>query len=85
MCSKLASCEGYGIVCKAPKGPNGLLSRQEYLIAIKVGQGKQDKEIAHELKIEITTIRTHLARIRNKLCVNNRIEIGLWIQSKGIL
>lgn len=85
MCGDLDTCEAFGIVCKAPKGPNGLLSRHEYLIAIKVAQGKQDKEIAHEQGIEITTVRTHLARIRNKLCVNNRIEIGLWIQSKGIL
>nr|WP_321409291.1 LuxR C-terminal-related transcriptional regulator [uncultured Carboxylicivirga sp.] len=85
MCDKLKCCNGYDIVCKAPKGPNGTLSRQEFLIAIKVGQGKQDKEIAYELEIEITTVRTHLSRIRNKLCINNRIEIGLWIQSKGIL
>jgi len=85
MCDKLKTCKGFGTVCKAPKGPNGALSRHEYMIALKEGEGKQDKEIAHECSIEITTVRTHLSRIRNKLCINNRIEIGFWIQSKGIL
>ena len=84
-CSEVRTCQGFNILCKVPKGKNGTLSRQEYLIVTLVSKGKLDKEIAEELKIEISTIRTHLARIREKLYVNNRIEIAFWAMNKGII
>jgi DNA-binding CsgD family transcriptional regulator len=85
ICDKIRDCPGFNIVCKVPAGKNGTLSKSEYLVAQLVGEGKQDKEIASILDIEITTVRTHLTRIRNKLCVNNRIEIAFWVSTKGIL
>jgi DNA-binding CsgD family transcriptional regulator len=84
-CSELKTCPGFGKVCKIPKGKNGILSRQEYIITLLVAKGKQDKEISFELDIEISTIRTYLARIREKLCVNNRIEIALWAINNGVI
>lgn len=84
MCDKLGTCPGFGIICKASEGPNGKLTRKEYLVLIEVVTGKLDKEIALKLGIEITTVRTYLNRLREKLCVNNRIEIMLWAQQKGI-
>ena len=84
-CSEIKTCQGFNILCKVPKGKNGTLSRQEYLIVTLVSIGKLDKEIADELKIEISTIRTHLARIHEKLRVNNRIEIAFWAMNKGII
>jgi DNA-binding CsgD family transcriptional regulator len=84
-CDKVDNCPGYGIVCKAPEGINGKLSKREYMIVIEIAKGKLDKEIAHKLGIELTTVRTYLTRIREKLCVNNRIEIALWAQRKSIV
>lgn len=84
-CSEIATCPGFGKVCLVPKGKNGTLSRKEYIITILVSKGKQDKEISFELDIEISTIRTYLARIREKLCVNNRIEIALWAINNGVI
>jgi len=84
-CSDIKSCPGFNIICKVPAGKNGTLSRQEYLIVTLVSKGKLDKEIACELGIEVSTTRTHLARIREKLCVNNRIEIAFWAMKKGIV
>lgn len=85
VCDKIKDCPGFNVVCKVPPGPNGTLCRSEYLVVQLVGQGKLDKEIAAELGIEITTVRTHLARTRHKLCFNTRVEIGLWAQNKGIV
>jgi len=84
-CIHIKTCPGFNNICKVPAGKNGTLSRQEYLIVMLVSKGKLDKEIASELSIEISTIRTHLARIREKLCVNNRIEIAFWAINNGIL
>ncbi len=85
MCDNMKDCPAFGKVCKQPEGPCGKLSRTQYLIAIEVAKGKLDKEIAFEFGIELPTVRTHLGRIREKLNVNNRIEIALWAQRHSIV
>jgi len=85
VCDCIKYCKGFNVVCKVPAGKNGTLGRSEYMVATLVAMGKQDKEIAAELSIELPTVRTHLNRIREKLCVNNRIEIADWVQSHGIV
>jgi len=84
-CNLFTTCPGFNKVCKVPPGPNGTLSRKEFQVVCLVHKGKQDKEIAHEMSIELTTVRTYLCKIREKLCVNNRIEIAFWAQKKGIV
>lgn len=84
-CSQTRTCPGFGIICLLPEGPGGKLSKQLYHITQLIGLGKLDKEIAAELNITLPTVRTHLTRIREKLAVNNRIEIALWAQKKGIV
>lgn len=83
-CEHIATCPGFDIVCRIPPAPNGRLTRQEYLVIRLISHGKLDKEIASELSIEVCTVRTYLARIREKLCINNRIEIAFWAMKKGI-
>lgn len=85
VCDKMKTCPAFGKVCKQPEGPGGKLSRTQYLIAIEVAKGKLDKEITEEFQIELPTVRTHLNRIREKLNVNNRIEIALWTQRHSIV
>lgn len=85
VCDKLSYCKGFGKVCKQPQGPVGKLSRREYLVVIEVAKGHLDKEIAFSLEIELPTVRTYLNRIREKLNVNNRIEIALWAQRHNIV
>ena len=84
-CEHVDTCPGLGIVCKIPKGKCGQITRQEYRIIRKVAVGKLDKEIAATLDIEISTVRTFLSRIREKLCVNNRIEIAVWALNNGVV
>lgn len=84
-CNRIATCQGFNIICKVPKGANGTLSRSEFMVARFVAQGLQDIEIASELNIKVPTVRTHLSRIREKLKLNNRVEVSLWMQSFGIV
>jgi DNA-binding NarL/FixJ family response regulator len=79
-CVSINKCQGYGIICKIP----GNLTKQEYLVALYIVKGKQDKEICDSMQIAVPTLRTYMSRIHEKLNVNNRIEIALWMQNLGI-
>ena len=80
-CDKIGNCPGYGIVCLIPCN----LTRREYLIVSLIALGKQDKEICDSLDIAMPTCHTYKERIRDKLHLNNRVEIALWAQKLGIV
>jgi DNA-binding NarL/FixJ family response regulator len=79
-CKELSKCPGYGSVCRIPEN----LTRQEYQVAVFIGRGKMDKEICDIMNIAQPTLRTYIARIHDKLSINNRIEIALWAQNLSI-
>ncbi len=51
------------------------LSKQETTIQNLILQGKSNKEIANELFISLSTVKTHITNIYNKLNVANRREL----------
>ena len=51
------------------------LSRQERNVQDLILQGKTNKEIANELFISISTVKTHITNIYGKLRVSNRKEL----------
>ncbi len=85
VCGETETCPGFDVVCKAPEGPGGSLARREFQVATLIANGRMDKEIANELGIKIPTLRTHIARIHEKLGINNRIEIALLFHKSGSL
>jgi len=80
-CENIGHCLGYGTVCLIPCK----LTRKEYQVARFIAIGKLDKEICHLLEITLPTCRTYFVRIREKLGLNNRVEIALWAQKLGIV
>jgi DNA-binding NarL/FixJ family response regulator len=54
------------------------LSNRELQIARVIAKGRTNHEIAAELFISLSTVKTHLASIQNKLGVRNRLEIAAW-------
>ncbi len=80
-CENIGRCPGYGNVCLIPCK----LTRKEYQVARFIAIGKLDKEICHLLEITLPTCRTYFVRIREKLGLNNRVEIALWAQRLGIV
>lgn len=59
-----------------------LTSREEELL-IPVARGRTNSEIADELHISISTVKTHLASLMRKLDARNRVEIAMWAYETG--
>lgn len=54
------------------------LSERELDIARSIAKGHTNHEIAAELFISLSTVKTHITRIQTKLGVRNRVEIAAW-------
>ncbi|HET9898982.1 MAG TPA: response regulator transcription factor [Streptosporangiaceae bacterium] len=54
------------------------LSEREVDIARAIAKGRTNQEIAAELFISLSTVKTHITRIQDKLGVRNRVEIAAW-------
>ncbi|WP_419998792.1 response regulator [Streptomyces boninensis] len=60
-----------------------LLGDREREVAVAVGQGKSNAEIAAELYMSVPTVKTHVSRILSKLELNNRVQIALVVHDAG--
>jgi DNA-binding NarL/FixJ family response regulator len=56
------------------------LSPREYEVALAVGQGHPNAEIAAELHMSVATVKAHVSRLLVKLDVDNRVQIALLVQ-----
>ena len=54
------------------------LTTREEEVVITVARGLTNAEIAHELNISLSTVKTHLTSLMNKLGTRNRVEIAMW-------
>jgi DNA-binding NarL/FixJ family response regulator len=54
------------------------LTPRELDIVRLVGKGLGNKRIAHELGVSVTTVRTHLNRVYDKLEPGSRLELALY-------
>jgi DNA-binding NarL/FixJ family response regulator len=61
------------------------LSERELDIARSIAKGRTNQEIAAELFISLSTVKTHVTRIQNKLGVRNRVEIATWSWENRIM
>lgn len=61
------------------------LSERELGIARSIARGATNREIAAELFISLSTVKTHITRIQHKLGVRNRVEIAAWAWENGIV
>ncbi|MFC5721795.1 response regulator [Streptomyces gamaensis] len=63
----------------------GTLAEREREVAVAVGEGKSNAEIAGELYVSVPTVKTHVSRILGKLGLNNRVQIALLVHDAGLL
>lgn len=84
-CGLRGTCPGEGKVCGRLEGKNGMLTRRETEIFFMVIDGKFDKEIATAFDVTLPTVETQLRNIREKLGVNNRIEIMKYALSRKLM
>lgn len=62
----------------APVQPIEPLTTREEEVLLTVARGLTNGEIALELHISLSTVKTHLASLMNKLGARNRVEIAMW-------
>ena len=58
----------------------GRLSPREREVALAVGRGHPNAEIATELHMSVATVKAHVSRLLVKLGVENRVQIALLVQ-----
>ncbi|MFJ7069982.1 response regulator [Streptomyces sp. NPDC101115] len=61
------------------------LAGREREVAVAVGQGRSNAEIAAALYMSVPTVKTHVSRILAKLGLNNRVQIALLVHDAGLL
>ena len=59
-------------------GPNRPLSDRELEVVRAIARGRTNQEIAAELFISLSTVKSHVSGIQTKLGVRNRVEIAAW-------
>ncbi|MER6186931.1 response regulator transcription factor [Streptomyces sp. NPDC001652] len=61
------------------------LSERELDVARLVAVGRTNQEVCDELYVSLGTVKTHLANIKDKLRVRNRVEIAAWAWETGLV
>lgn len=62
----------------APAEPHSALTDREEQVLVAVARGLTNHEVAAELYISLSTVKTHLGSLMTKLGVRNRVELALW-------
>jgi non-specific serine/threonine protein kinase len=68
---------------KAAARATGVLSVREREVAVLIGQGKSNGEIAAELVVSKRTVEKHIANILSRLGLTNRAQIVRWVIEAG--
>ncbi len=63
--------------------PHEPLTEREEQVLVTVAKGKTNAEIASELHISLSTVKSHLASLMGKLEARNRVEIAIWAYETG--
>ena len=66
-----------------PAQPIAPLTDREEGVLLTVARGRTNSEIADELHISLSTVKTHLTALMNKLGVRNRVELAMWAYETG--
>lgn len=75
--------ESFSRPAPAPSDGCALSDREKEVIEL-LAQGYSDKEIADRLQIKFPTVRSHVAKIFEKLHVRSRVEAATWfLRSPG--
>ncbi|WP_199423130.1 response regulator [Actinotalea solisilvae] len=62
-----------------------LLTPRELDILLLLAQGMSNEEIARELVLEVSTVKSHLARMMPKLNVRSRLQAVVWAYQNGVV
>jgi DNA-binding NarL/FixJ family response regulator len=61
------------------------LTEREHDVALCVGRGLSNAEIAAELYLSVPTVKAHVSRLFDKLEVTNRVQIAICVHDAGLV
>ncbi|KRE28917.1 response regulator transcription factor [Agromyces sp. Soil535] len=70
-------------VAAPPAQPREPLTQREEDVLLAVARGLGNTEIATELHISLSTVKTHLASLMAKIDARNRVEAAIWAYDTG--
>ncbi|MFE3458343.1 response regulator [Nocardiopsis aegyptia] len=62
-----------------------VLTAREREIVRAVARGLTNGEVADELFVTVSTVKTHLASVQTKLGARNRVEVAAWAYRNGLM
>lgn len=68
---------------RPPVQPIDPLTAREEQVLLAAARGRTNNEIAAELRITLSTVKTHIASLMTKLGARNRVEIAMWAYETG--
>ncbi|MFJ6936180.1 response regulator [Streptomyces sp. NPDC101132] len=69
---------------EAARRPAEPLTEREREVVRCLARGRTNAEIAAELYVSLSTVKTHLANVQTKLDARNRVEIAAWAWESGL-
>ncbi|WP_413811883.1 response regulator transcription factor [Streptomyces sp. OE57] len=69
-------------------GPKALLeplTQREVEVVRRVARGRTNEEVAADLHVTLSTVKTHLGNVQRKLAARNRVEIAAWAWEHGMV
>lgn len=66
-----------------PPEPREPLTEREEVVLATLARGRTNTEIAEELYISLSTVKTHVASLMDKLGARNRVEVAIWAHETG--
>jgi DNA-binding NarL/FixJ family response regulator len=78
----LATFAGTQQRARAAQPIDPLTGREEEVL-LTIARGRTNAEIADELHISMSTVKTHIASLMAKLGARNRVEVAMWAYESG--
>ncbi|GGR93329.1 DNA-binding response regulator [Streptomyces aureoverticillatus] len=69
---------------RSTRTPTEPLTRREQDVVRALARGRTNNEIAAELFVSLSTVKSHLANVQAKLDARNRVEIAAWAWESGL-
>ncbi|MDG4792927.1 response regulator transcription factor [Micromonospora sp. WMMD1082] len=61
------------------------LTERERAVAVALGQGRTNAEIAGELFMSVATVKAYVSRLLTRLGLNNRVQVALLVHDAGLV
>lgn len=80
-----ATAEGTGDRATVAIDRLARLTEREHEVAVEVGRGLTNAEIAATLFLSVPTVKAHVSRLFEKLEVTNRVQIAICVHDAGLV